>query len=74
MNISKCVNKVNFNETNFDDLKTFLNKTLGTKHFSIYFITASEVSLFIDQLNKNQSAGIDGIGPKIVKLCKEFLI
>ena len=74
VNISKYVNKVDFNETNFDDLKTFLNNKLGTKHFSINFITVSEVSIFIDQLNKNKSAGIDGMGPKISKLCKEFLI
>jgi len=45
---------------------------LGTKHFSKSFITASEVSIFIDQLNKNKSAGIDGIGYKIIKLCKGF--
>ena len=53
VNISKYWNKVDFNETNFDDLKTFLNNKLGTKNFSIHFITASEVSIFIDQLNKN---------------------
>jgi len=34
-NISKCVNKVQFNETTFDDL----NNNLGTKHFSIIFKT-----------------------------------
>jgi len=65
---------VDFNESNFNDLKTFLINKLGTKHFSITFITSFEVSKFIDQLNTNKSAGVDGIGPKIIKLCKEFLI
>ena len=74
VNISKFVNKVDFNESNFNDLKTLLNNKLGTKHFSINFITSFEVSKFIDQLNTNKSAGVDGIGPKIIKLCKEFLI
>jgi len=33
VNTSKFVNKVDFNESNFHDLKTFLNNKLGTKHF-----------------------------------------
>jgi len=33
VNISKFVNKVDFNESSFNDLKTFLNNKLGTKHF-----------------------------------------
>jgi len=37
-------------------------------------IASFEVTKFIDQLNTNKSAGVNGKGPKVIKLCKVFLI
>jgi len=74
VDISKLIKKTKFAEHDFHSLKTYLDAKLESKHFSVQFITTSEVSTLINQLHSNKSAGADGIGPSIIKLCKEFII
>ena len=74
VDISKLIKKTEFTEHDFNSLKTYLDAKLDSKHFSVQFITSLEVSTLIDQLHSNKSAGADGIGPRIIKLCKEFII
>lgn len=49
-----------------------MNKNLHSKTFELKLISVFEVSKLIDQLQVNKSSGVDGISPKIPKLCKDI--
>jgi hypothetical protein len=73
VNISNKINRVDFKAENFIDLKNQLNEKLGSLEFDINFITPFEVSKIIHHLHANKSTGLDGISPKIIKICKDVI-
>ena len=72
--ISRLINKTPFHEENFKRLKDYADSKLQNTEFNIAFITTSDVDKFIDKLDSHKSTGSDGIGPNILKTCKEHLI
>ncbi|KAK3098946.1 hypothetical protein FSP39_024557 [Pinctada imbricata] len=53
----------------FDKLKQFLNSKLSpTQVFEIQHVTETEVFHLLNKLDVNKSAGIDTIGPRILKI------
>ena len=73
VNISNMIQKTAFSKTNFDDLKKKLDKKLTHHEFKINLITPYEVKLIIDKLDITKSTGLDGIGPKIIKHCGDYI-
>ena len=73
VNISDMIQKTAFSKTNFDDLKKKLDKKLTYHEFKINLITPYEVKLIIDKLDITKSTGLDGIGPKIIKHCGDYI-
>ena len=50
-----------------------MDSKLQFKHFDVECITPYEVKMIIDKLDSNKSTGIDGIGPKILKHCGDYI-
>ena len=73
VNIPEIVTKAPFNPKNFEDFKIYLDNTIKNNYFDIQFITALEVRHMIEKLDNNKATGLDGISPKILKLCKDFI-
>ena len=73
VNISEIVTKAPFDPKNFEDFKIYLDNTIKNSYFDIQFITALEVRHMIEKLDNNKATGLDGISPKILKLCKDFI-
>ena len=73
VNVSKNLNKVKYKPENFDKLRKFLVEKLKFSVFNFDLITPFEVKTIIDKLDVNKSTGLDGIGPRIIKLCRDML-
>lgn len=71
INIASFVSKTPFNETNFHSLKTMLSAKLKENTFDIKFISPMQVKRIIDKLDPKKSTGLDGIGPNILKHCRD---
>ena len=50
-----------------------MDSKLQFKHFDVECIKPYEVKMIIDKLDSNKSTGIDGIGPKILKHCGDYI-
>jgi hypothetical protein len=74
INVSHIVQKSSFNKNNFDSLRTFLDNKLIGKTFHINFITILEVKRYIKELDTSKASGVDGIGPRILKLCGDSIV
>ena len=73
VNIAKIVNKIKFDPNNYKSIEKYLNEKLRHNYFEIDLITPYEVSLIIDKLDINKASGVDRIGPRILKLCKDSI-
>ena len=73
MNIAGFINKVNFNLEYFSSIKEYVNRKTRNDHFDLQPISAYEVSKIIKQLNPNKYVGLGGIGPKLIKLCSDYI-
>ena len=73
VNISNIIQKTLFMKENFSMLQSKLDEKLRYVEFNIEYITAFEVKKHIDNLDVNKSTGIDGIGPKILKYCGDYI-
>ena len=57
------------NDLNVNKLREFVNdKVPDDTHFSIPFITTEQVMSYIRILDPSKATGLDGLGPKIIKL------
>ena len=56
----------------FKDLENKLNYKLKENMFEFEYIAPCKVSKYINEFNVNNSTGIDGIGPNILKMCTLF--
>jgi hypothetical protein len=56
-----------------EKIQNHYESILGNKTFTIRFITPLEVSQILDNLNAKKSAGLDGIGPRILKACSDVI-
>lgn len=73
VNISNLVQKTAFVPDAFKGLKSMLNDKLKYATFDINYISAYSVSKFINDLNEHKSTGLDGIGPKLLRLCVDYI-
>lgn len=73
VNISSIIQKTKLVKVNFAKVEQYLNEKLMHNIFDIDFISAYEVKQLIDKLNVNKSSGHDGIGPKLLKYCGDFI-
>jgi hypothetical protein len=73
VSISKCLTKNEIKKENFQHLSFYLNEKLKHKCFDIELITPFEISKIIEKLDINKSAGLDYLGPYIIKLCKDYI-
>lgn len=73
VNISNIIQKTHFVKENFFRVEQFLNEKLMHRTFNIEPITPFEVKQLIDKLDINKATGQDGIGPKILKYCGDFI-
>ena len=74
IDISDIVSKSKFDKDTFKDLENKLNYKLKENKFELEYITPCKVSKYINKLNVNKSTGIDGIGPNILKMCKDHIV
>ena len=76
VNISNVINTNNDHPNNFSTLKNSLNNKLKSNYFDIKPISAIEVKRSLQSLinNPNKSTGLDGIGPKILKICGDSIV
>ena len=74
IDISDIVSKSKFDKDSFQDLENKLNYKLKENMFELEYITPCKVNKYIDTLNVNKSTGIDGIGPTILKMCKDHIV
>ena len=73
VNIYNIINKASVNSKYINDLKIYLDRKLSNRHFEVKFISPLEVKNMIDKLDSSKSIGNDGIGTKILKMCKDFI-
>ena len=73
VNIANKINKTPFSKHNFKTLKENLDRKLTYNMFEINRIHPFEVKRLLDKLNSNKATGIDGIGPRILKLCGDYI-
>ena len=66
--ISGIVSKSKFDNDAFKDLENKLNYNLKENKFELEYITPCKVSKYINKLNVKKSTGINGIGPKYLKM------
>jgi len=74
VSISNIIEKENNLHNHFSSLKECLDKKLEGNYFDIKPITVHEVKHLLNKLNTNKSTGLDGIGPKILKLCWDNIV
>ena len=55
------------------DLKKSLDERIQDHYLDIKHITTLEVKQILNKLNINKATGLDGIGPKILKLCSDYI-
>ena len=61
-------------DIDIDKLQHFTNSKLpGDTFFHIPLITRGQVISFINKLDSTKATGIDGLGPKIIKLAADIL-
>ena len=60
-------------EPNFLHLQKHLDSKLRHKYFRLDFITTLEVKHIIDNLNCSKATGVDGIGPKLIKMTSDHI-
>ena len=54
---------------NTDKIKHFVNPEIPSDtDFQMPFITSEQVCSFIDELDSSKATGLDGLGPRILKL------
>jgi len=58
----------------FSTLKKSLNNRLKSNDFDIEPISAFDVKRSLQSLNPNKSTGMDGIGPKILKISGDSIV
>lgn len=73
-NISNIVKKTAFVKTHFQDLKSFLDRSLNENTFSLQHITVFEVDNMLKTLKTNKATGLDGIGANILKYCGDYIV
>ena len=73
VNICNIINKTSVNSKYINDLKIYLDRKLSNRHFEVKFISPLEVKNIIDKLHSTNSTGNDRIGPKIFKMCRDFI-
>ena len=60
--------------TDRDEIKAFVDSKVPTStKFSIPYITSDQVLHYINKLDSSKATGLDGIGPKIIKLAGSCL-
>lgn len=74
ISISNIVQKTQLNVKNFIEFESVLNSKLKYHTFDIDYIMPHEVKKIIDTLDTSKSTGLDGIGPKIIKQCGDFIV
>ena len=74
VNISNVINTKNDHPNNFSTLNNSLNNRLKSNYFDIKPIPAFEVKRSLQSLNPNKSTGLDGIGPKVLKICGDSIV
>jgi len=74
VNISNSISRSRFNSESCSDLKQHLDVLLKVSDFNIDHISVFEVKPFIDKLNPNKSVGLDFIGPRVLKLCRDDIV
>ena len=62
-----------FSANHFTELKQILDTKLKHKEFKIEYISALEVKTIIEKLDINKATGLDEIGPKVIKLCGDYI-
>ena len=72
--IANTIDKTPFNESEFDQMNSILKVKLKNIFFTIAFITPLEVKTYIEQLNLSKAAGLDRIGPNILKHCGDNIV
>ena len=73
VNICNIINKTSVNSKYINNLKIYLDRKLSNRHFEVKFISPPKVKTMVDKLDSSKSTGNDGIGPKILKMCKDFI-
>ena len=73
VSISNIINKVEISNEYLTSLQCMLDKRLKNITFDIKPITPLQVKSLICKLNPNKSTGLDGIGPRILKLCGDSI-
>lgn len=66
----------NRNTSNFDSdkINCFIDKKVPNDiHFAIPFITPEQTLMHINKLDSTKASGLDGLGPKIIKLAAQVL-
>ena len=74
INVSNIVKKTQYDPSFNSKLKSSLDNKLGDKYFDVTYISTHEVKQIIDKLDINKAPGVDGISPKILKLCGDHII
>ena len=73
-NISDIIQKTKFDPDNYRTFETYLNNKINSDFFIIDFITPFDVQRIIEKLDISKAAGLDNIGPNILKLCGNIII
>ena len=74
IDISDIVSKSKFDKDSFQHLENKINYKLKENKFELQYSTPCKVSKYINKLNVNKSTGIDCIGPKFLKMCKDHIV
>jgi len=74
IDISDKVSKSKCDKDSSQDLENKLNYKLKENMFELEYITPCKVSRYINKLNVNKSTGIDGVGSKSLKMCKDHIV
>ena len=71
INISHLVQKSTFDNKYFSRLETNIESKIPANHyFQSMPISDEDVAKYITKLDSSKATGIDGIGPKLLKICK----
>ena len=64
----------NISNLDFDKISCFIDKKVPKDiHFVIPFITSEQVFVHINELDSTKATGLDGLGPRIIKLVAQAL-
>lgn len=67
------INKTKLVSDNFKLTEYILKSKLGNHSFKLELITPFSLSKKTDKLNTNKTTGVDGIEPRMLKMCKDHI-